>query len=214
MGKKALNLIGQKYGRLLVLERAASKKDGNKVLSMWLCQCDCGNKTVVAGYRLKNGVTKSCGCLQRERASEVRKTHGQWKTPLYKVWNSMRQRCENPNVKTYRLYGAEGKTVCEEWQTFEGFYLWAIKTGYQDGLTIERKDSTKGYSPENCKWATKKEQANNTRRNHYMTYHGKTQTLTQWSEELHIPIATIYWRLNRGWNTEKILSTPVKSRGD
>lgn len=209
MGKKALNLIGQKYGRLLVLERTESKREGNKVLSMWICQCDCGNKAVVAGYRLKGGQTHSCGCLQRERASETSRKHGQWNSSLYKVWNAMIQRCENQNDQHFEDYGARGITVFSEWKNFELFYEWAVSNGYEKGLSLDRKDNDKGYSPDNCHWTTRKVQMNNTRKNHYITYNGKKQTMAQWADELGIKYNTLNSRINTlGWDIERAFNTP------
>ena len=134
--------------------------------------------------------------------------HGQRHTKLYEVWLAMKQRCHNPKSKAYRLYGAEGKVVCEEWQEFKPFYDWSIGNGYREGLTIERIDGTKGYSPANCKWATAKEQANNTRRNHYITYNNETCTMAEWANIKGLTYSTLKHRIERGWEIEKALETP------
>lgn len=141
-------------------------------------------------------------------------THGQRNTRLYHIWTSMKQRCCNPNHKYYDLYGGRGISVCEEWLQFEPFYEWAKSNGYNDKLTIDRKDNNKGYSPENCRWTTQKVQCNNRRNNVMLTCNGKTQTLTQWSEELGIGIDTLWRRMNvYGWDVEKTLTEKVVRGG-
>ena len=175
---------------------------------MWACLCECGNRKTVEGYSLTSGHTISCGCWQKEKTSAINKTHGQYGSRLYRVWNAMRQRCGNANNQNYHLYGAEGKTVCQEWQTFESFYEWAVK-GYRAGLTIERIDNRKGYSPDNCKWVTPQEQSNNTRRNRFIAYNGQTKTMAQWAKEYHINYNTLNSRINTlKWDIEKALNTP------
>lgn len=214
--RKVKSLIGQKFGRLTVLERAENSKSGQ---IMWKCICSCPDKTVcvVSGGHLKNGHTNSCGCLQKERASEANKTHGQRNTRLYNIWVHMKQRCNNPNNPAYRIYGAEGKTVCEEWidkkNGFINFYNWSMANGYRDDLTIERTDGTKGYTPENCGWATAKEQANNLRNNHLITYNGETHTMKEWARKKHINYKMIFKRIKYlGWSIEEALETPVRGK--
>lgn len=127
------------------------------------------------------------------------KTHGLCSTPMHHVWTSMKARCYNPNNKSYKNYGGRGIAVCDEWvNSYEAFYKWSISSGYQPGLTIERIDNDKGYSPENCKWADRYQQAKNRRSVVYITCNGKTQCMTDWSKELGIPIETIRSRLKVG----------------
>ena len=206
---KCIDLTGQFFDRLTVIERASNKVKKKKVLAMWKCRCECGKTVIVSGEALRRGTTRSCGCLQKDTVGSLRRTHGRWRSKLYHIWNSMIQRCENSKDKHYHLYGAEGKTVCDEWHDFQAFYDWAMANGYKEGLTIERIDGTKGYSPENCRWATKKEQANNTRRNHLITYNGKTQTMAQWADEYKIKYKTLNSRINtlKG-DIERALNTP------
>lgn len=134
--------------------------------------------------------------------------HGGYGSRLYEVWRTMKKRCNNPKNSQYHLYGGRGITVCEEWQKFEPFYEWAMSNGYRDDLTIDRIDSNGNYEPLNCRWATWKEQQNNRRNNHLITYNGETKTLKQWSEKIGISWFTLYERLKRGWSVEKVLSTP------
>lgn len=210
---KFIDLTGQKFGRLTVVERVENYVTPKGIqMPQWKCKCDCGKEKVVRGHDLKRGNTTSCGCLRREKMFEIGKnstTHGHSRERLYRIWADMKSRCYNPNSIKYYIYGAEGKTVCDEWlHDFEAFYKWAMANGYADNLTIERIDGTKGYSPENCRWATKKEQNVNKRNNHLITYNGKTQTLSQWADELGISRAVLYMRINKlHWDIERALTT-------
>lgn len=122
----------------------------------------------------------------------------------------MKERCNNPKNKQYKYYGAKGVKVCYEWNDFEVFYNWACKSGYKDGLTIDRKDVNGNYEPSNCRWITQQEQANNTTRNRNIEYNGKIQNITQWAKELDIDRNTLYARFRNGWSVEKAFTTPVQ----
>lgn len=198
-----IDLTGHQFGKLTVIEKAENLRNR----SAWKCRCECGNEKIVVTSDLKSGNTKSCGCIQKEFAKNLKYEHGLHDTRLNRIWKAMRQRCSNPRSSAFHIYGAEGKTVCDEWQTFKPFYDWAMSHGYKDGLTIERIDSTKGYSPDNCKWATYKEQCNNTRRNHFITYNGKKQTVAQWADEYVIKYKKLYDRLFKlKWDIGKALT--------
>ncbi len=200
---KLVDRVGEKYGRLIVLERApnaANPKDAN---ARWLCQCECGKSTVAYGGDLKRGKVVSCGCWNLEK----RFKHGQSRTHVHVVWRVMHDRCRNPNNPSYRHYGGRGISVCERWKDFALFSqdMGDRPKGYQ----IDRIDNDGNYEPSNCRWATAKQQINNRRNSVYLQCDGKKLTIEQWSEETGIGQSAIRGRLRRGWDEEKTLKTPV-----
>lgn len=205
MGKPLIDRIGQKYGRLTVVGRGENYR-GN---ASWVCRCECGSsKRVVAlGNDLQRGKVKSCGCWNAEKI--VR--HGQSYSPVYRVWLQMLQRCENSKDAAFIHYGARGISVCPAWHDFVSF-MTDMGTRPK-GYTIDRIDNDGNYEPGNCRWATTKQQLNNTRRNRMIELHGKRQTLSQWCDELGIRFQTLKSRIdNYGWTIERALSEPVHPR--
>lgn len=192
-------MIGKKFGRLTVLEELPERKHRNKV---YKCQCECGNITNVIGTNLRSGKTKSCGCLYRKSNAKPGKSY----TRLYHILKGMKDRCYRASYKYYTDYGGRGIVICQEWlNNFMTFYNWAMNNGYRDGLTIDRIDTNGNYEPSNCCWVTQKQQCNNKRNCVYITYNDKTQTVTQWADELHCNRSTIYVRHRNGWTDEECL---------
>lgn len=203
-----IDLVGKRFGRLVVTERAENDKHQQ---TRWHCRCDCGSEIVVGGALLRRGGAVSCGCLKKERArvlAESHITHGQSKSRMYNIWFNMKCRCHKETAPDYSRYGGRGIMVCDEWRDgFQAFYDWAMANGYQENLSIDRIDSNGNYCPENCRWVDSKVQNNNTRRNHYITYNGETLTIAQWSERCGISKNTLHSRLIKyGWSVERALT--------
>lgn len=200
---KAIDLTGQRFGRLVVVSRAGNDKSGNY---QWLCKCECGSETIVRGYSLRSGHTKSCGCLNRERSVDVHRSHGGRATRLYNVWCGIKSRCLNENIPNYCRYGGRGITVCDEWlNSFESFRDWALNSGYEDTLSIDRIDNNAGYEPSNCKWSTRAEQNRNQRSNINLTIGGVTKCLKDWAKVFHLKYGTLLARYHRGLRGIKLV---------
>jgi hypothetical protein len=188
-----IDLTDQKFNRLTVLSLSEKRTvNGGRI---WYCLCDCGTQREVRSDGLRSGQTKSCGChkidLMRARA-----THAACGTPEYSSWQAMKARCNNPNASKYYMYGARGVTVCPSWITsFENFYADMGDRPAKD-YSIERLDGSLGYSKENCVWADKTTQANDTRLNRPMTYLGETLNLSQWARKFNIPVTTLLNRVD------------------
>lgn len=201
---KEYKLIGKNFGRLTVIEELKSRsKDGYKV---YKCLCDCGAYVNVTGRCLRSGNTKSCGCLKIDKLKLRVTTHGQSNSKLYAVWCSMKGRCYNHNDEYYNSYGGRGIKVCDEWlHDFQAFYDWSMEHGYNDTLTIDRINTNGNYERNNCRWVTNKEQQNNKWNNRLLTCNGKTQTISQWADELDVKSGTIRVRHHRGWTDKECL---------
>ena len=210
------NLCGQKFGRLMVISRGDNHiLPSGQSQTMWNCICDCGNTVKVNTGNLKSGRIVSCGCYNQEvRCSRNHRTHGDSETRLYNTWNKMKARCLRASNPSYHRYGGRGIKVCDEWKdNFETFKDWALRSGYNDTLTLDRIDVNGDYEPTNCRWTTIKVQENNRTDNVVVKYEGKSQTLAEWAEEYGLKYTTFYRRIERGWDFEDALTIPVRKRG-
>lgn len=210
------DITGYRFGRLVAVSLSDSSSDGRP---QWLCRCDCGAEKIARSNDLRNGKTKSCGCLQRDSgranaplAAAALVTHGMCGTRLERILKGMVQRCTNPNVIAFRDYGGRGIQICSEWLDDRGkFFKWAMSSGYEDNLTIDRIDNEKGYSPSNCRWVDRKAQANNTRKNRLLEYNGKSMTLSELASFAGVTTKTLWYRLNAGWDIERAVNTPTRA---
>lgn len=209
-----IDLKNKRFGRLVIKSFAGFKIIGNRRNRVWCCICDCGNEINVLARSLKSGNTKSCGCLSIEksriRAKNNFTIHGKTKTRLYKIWSKMRERCDKKYYIKFKNYGGRGIKVCSEWQKFIPFYNWAMENGYKENLTIDRKDVNGNYDPDNCRWATTKQQGNNKRNNHVVEYRGKTMTITQWNDLLGFKKGIFSLRIRRGMCIEKAITKRIR----
>lgn len=196
---KFIDLTGQKFGRLLVLKK---KKKRQSLHIVWLCKCKCGTKVSVLGYSLKNGKTKSCGCYNLEMV----RTHMMSGTYLYKIWIDIKDRCNNKNNTSYKNYGSRGIKICKEWnKDFMKFREWCLNNGFDKSLELDRRNNDKGYSPDNCRWITKKQNNRNKRTNVFIIYKGKRRTLIEVSELTGINYRTLVGRYGKGFRGKNLI---------
>jgi hypothetical protein len=213
---KRLELTGQKFGRLTVVEFAYSNRDSR---SYWKCKCDCGIKKNIRGKDLKNNKIISCGCYKRENTSKIMSRHKLCGTPFYHVWRAMKSRCEYSKNISYYNYGKRGIKVCDRWKEFKNFYddmflSYLEHKKVNNYTSLERKNNNGNYELSNCIWADRKIQNNNSSQNHLITYNGKTLNLSQWAEKIGISNIVLTSRLNKHkWSIERALTTPKCLKG-
>lgn len=214
-GKRLPDLIGKRFGRLVVLSYAGhvTFPCGNKQPS-WDCVCDCGRvEPAVTKSRFKGvekGVSPACDFCRRQDKSQRATVHGLTKTPEFHTWRHMKDRCLCDSSKDFSKYGARGITVCERWLTFENFYTdMGLRPSRLHG--IERLNKEEGYTPSNCVWATKTAQNRNKRNNVLLTAFGETKTIAEWAEQKSIAFSTIHTRITRlKWSHEDAVSTTAR----
>ena len=195
--KQDILLKGKKFGILSVLEDGyfRTNNQGFKI-KQCKCRCDCGNEIIVDVYHLLNGHTKSCGCTRKENFKQ-KTLHGKAYDRIYILFQQIKGRCYRPSQNQYNDYGGRGIKICDEWMGENGFinfYNWAINNGYSDELTIDRINTNKDYSPDNCRWVTRKKQNRNKRNNLHITYNGETHLLCEWCEILGLSWGKIRYR--------------------
>lgn len=201
------DLTGKKFNRFHVISIVGNDNRGEL---KWLCRCECGVEKIILSSHLRNNRIKSCGCLNDElkRARAKHRMHG---TRFYNIWKQLRQRCNNPDSPGYKFYGERGIKISERWDTFLNFkddmyelYISHCELHGDNNTSLDRINTKGNYSPENCRWATDKEQGRNTRTNTLITYNNKTQCLSAWEEELKMTKRSISVKLHRGWSLERI----------
>ena len=210
--KRTEDLTGRVFGRLTVVERVEDSvaPSGRKNV-MWKCRCECGNEIVARGSHLRNGSTKSCGCLNRELVSTLNKKHGFSGERLYRVWEGIIKRCCNKNDKSYHNYGGRGIKICDEWRfDYIAFREWALANGYDESApkgecTIDRIDVNGDYKPDNCRFVSMYEQSQNKRNTLRFAYNGEDKTLKEWCKEYDLSYKTVRYRLKHGWTFEEAL---------
>lgn len=203
-----IDLTGQRFGRLVAVERSGSQC-GN---ATWLCRCDCGGQAVVSGLNLKSGHTKSCGCLRRQTSVSAHLRHGHKRvgkvTRTYRIWRHMTQRCSNSHDIGYTDYGGRGIRVCERWRKFEHFLEDMGEP--PPNCQIDRIDNEGDYEPNNCRWTSPRENSRNRRSNCLITYRGRTQCVAAWAEEIGVPRHILYLRLRRNWSIERTFAQSIR----
>lgn len=200
---KMKDISGKIFGRLKVVCHIGKNKSG---AYLWKCICECGNEVIVTGNSLRSGETKSCGCYRKEVTSHLSKKHGMSYTRIHQIWLNMRNKCTNKHHGDYLYYGNRGIKVCDEWQEFKPFYDWSMNNNYTEKLTLDRIDVNGDYEPSNCRWVNRKVQANNTRRNIFLTYENKTHTISEWADILKVSPKLINDRLNKlGWTFKEVV---------
>lgn len=213
---KIRDISGSRYGRLFVVKPAGVARYKTGMAVYFLCKCDCGEERIIQRSNLERGNISKCKC---EKVGEPTIYRGAWVSPLYKRWRHMISRCEDPKSKSFNDYGARGITVCERWRVGDGqstgFELFEADMGFPpNGFDmIDRIDNSRGYSPDNCRWASRQQQNSNKRSNKLVCIDGQTKTVAQWAKIYNIDPFTVYARIRNGWDSIEAVTTPVRRFG-
>lgn len=203
---RLIDMQGQKIGMWSVGAQAGNSERG---AALWMCKCECGNEAIVAGADLRAGKSISCGCRLVNVLGDHRRTHGESGTRIHRIWVNMRKRCNNPKNPGFENYGGRGISICREWNEFSVFRDWALQSGYDDALSIERKDVDGDYTPENCTWADALTQSSNRR------YTQKADDGDLWWHKAKangISRPAFTWRKAQGWPMDLVVSWPQGKR--
>ena len=208
---KALDLTGQKYNRLKVVNFDGVRRDSKgRTFRYWKCKCDCGSEVYLTTHALRSGNTKSCGCYNLELLKKRNYLHGMSNSRIYTTWKNMKSRCYYPKNAEFKNYGGRGIKICDEWKNdFQVFYEWSIKHGYKEELTIDRIDNNGNYQPDNCRWVDMAVQSRNTSRTRYIEFNGKRLTICEWGIEIGGTSTTVLYRIEQGWSVEEAIMTPI-----
>lgn len=198
------DITGCRFGRLLAVSFSHTKGS-----AYWNCICDCGRQSVVQGSALRSGIVVSCGCYRKEAAARAVRKHGHAanysRTPEYRCWSEMKQRCCNPDAAGYSYYGGRGIRVCDEWLTDFNMFLASMGPMPKPGMSLDRIDSNGNYEPGNVRWATRWEQSRNRRSNVNITFDGETMCLADWAKRVGVRTCTMIYRI-RNWTVERALT--------
>ena len=206
MGTKTIFKVGDRFCRLVVTGDAGISSK----VSYSFCTCDCGTHLKVQNKKLKNGHTRSCGCLKLELLIERSTTHGMSELPEYGVWQDIKKRCFNRRHKFWDYYGGRGITICAEWKdSFKTFYADMGKRPFK-GAEVDRELNDGDYTPSNCRWVTRIVNMRNTRFNRVIEYDGESRCIAEWAELYNIKAKMLWDRLDAGWEMGKALTVPAK----
>lgn len=209
MGAKLNINTGDKFGYLTIIREVSP--NGN--YRRFECLCECGKIKTISMAGMRSGAIVSCGCYHKRVTVDIHKTHGGYKSRLYRIWINIKQRCGNPHNKHFIKYGGRGIHLCDEWEkSFESFRMWSSMNGYSDDLTIDRIDNNGNYCPENCRWISNNEQQLNKRTNRIVDYNGQSMPLSEWAKITGLKWKTLQGRLDSGWPIDKALMTPISTK--
>ena len=208
MPRIRVDLCGQTFSRLTVVKCVGRRYHD----TFWECRCLCGRVTEVAQQKLKSGTTKSCRCWNTDRARQQLTTHGGVKTREYSSWQGAKNRCRNPKSPKYKAYGGRGIMMVEPWRSDFSAFLRDMGP-CPKWHSLDRIDNDGPYAPKNCRWATPRQQSNNTRMNRIIVFNGQTRTLSEWAHTVGLPAPVLSLRLSRHkWSIERALTQPLRRR--
>jgi hypothetical protein len=210
LSAKLIDITGQRFGKLTVLELDKSKSGCGG--SRWKCQCDCGAIKIIESARLRSGHGTQCQACANEQNRIRNTTHGDSYSRLHRCWTGMIWRCNSTSKRNYNFYLARGIKVCEEWHDYLKFKEWALQNGFKENLEIDRINCDGNYEPSNCRWVTELEQQRNRRDIKPISWRGETHALSEWSDILKIGYATLYMRLHKWkWPLDKAFTVDPRS---